>query len=326
MNDVETIFEDLEERLHQELFFPGLLERLEEILRTGTRFVHYTSAEAAMHVLRGRAIWMRNALTMNDYSEIEHGMKCLDAARASPAWRDLAGLIEQLQPGLQTEIDEYFKTVLLPSLQTNTFITSLSEHPQSEDDLGRLSMWRAYGQRRGVALVLNLTPFMANTNELAAYSQPVNYVTPAEYVDQFSALVANLRRHQVALATLERHQLFYALTNQMRFAALCTKHPGFREEREWRIVYWPTLAKSPAIEPDIQSVNGVPQIIQRIPLKNAPELGLVGADIPNLIHRIIIGPTPESFAVWQALVQILKEAGVDDAYARVHSSHIPLRH
>ena len=42
----------------------------------------------------------------------------------------------------------------------DTYLTSISEHRNKEDTFGRLSMWRAYGETTGVALVMNNSPFL----------------------------------------------------------------------------------------------------------------------------------------------------------------------
>ncbi len=38
------------------------------------RFVHYTSAEAALSIIRSKRIWMRNTTCMSDYREVKHGI------------------------------------------------------------------------------------------------------------------------------------------------------------------------------------------------------------------------------------------------------------
>src|SRR5262249_7156591 len=43
----------------------------------GTRFVHYTSAEAALKIIRSKRLWMRNTTCMADYSEVQHGVEML---------------------------------------------------------------------------------------------------------------------------------------------------------------------------------------------------------------------------------------------------------
>ena len=52
--------------------------------------------------------------------------------------------------------------------------------------------------------------------------------------------------------------------------ALHYEHPGFREELEWRVVYQPSFDESEHILPEITSIRGLPQTIQKIPLRSVP--------------------------------------------------------
>ncbi len=72
-------------------------------------------------------------------------------------------------------------------------------------------------------------------------------------------------------------------------------------------------------------IGGTPQPIYKIPLRNIPEEGLIGVDIPEFLERIIIGPTEYSSAMREAFETLLTDAGVDDPAQRVHVSDIPLR-
>jgi len=107
--------------------------------------------------------------------------------------------------------------------------------------------------------------------------------------------------------------------------AIATKHPGFEEEQEWRIYYRPTERKSPAVSEDVVVLNGVPQKIYKLRLADEPKNGLFGADIPSLLNKLIIGPTPYPYLAYCAFEQILSEVGVDDAKSKVIVSDIPLR-
>ena len=49
----------LEDRKHAELFHPYLLGEQDRIENKNVRFVHYTSADAAVKILKGRSIWLR---------------------------------------------------------------------------------------------------------------------------------------------------------------------------------------------------------------------------------------------------------------------------
>jgi hypothetical protein len=44
----------------------------------GLRFVHYTSAEAALNIINSKRLWMRNTVCMSDYSEVLHGREIFD--------------------------------------------------------------------------------------------------------------------------------------------------------------------------------------------------------------------------------------------------------
>jgi hypothetical protein len=113
--------------------------------------------------------------------------------------------------------------------------------------------------------------------------------------------------------------------NVLRFAAYCTKHPGFREELEWRVIYSPSFELSETISHEIVSIDGVPQRIYKIPLIDAPEKGLDGADIPQFFDRIIIGPTDYPIAIRDAFETALHTAGVEDPAERIVVSDIPIR-
>jgi hypothetical protein len=86
------------------------------------------------------------------------------------------------------------------------------------------------------------------------------------------------------------------------FAAISTKHPGFKEEKEWRVVHCPGIYPSNHLIRDIQPVKGVPQPIYKIPLKDIPDEGLTGINIPALVNRIIIGQTKYPLAMGEAFI------------------------
>jgi hypothetical protein len=110
-----------------------------------------------------------------------------------------------------------------------------------------------------------------------------------------------------------------------RSALLCTKHVGFHEEREWRVIYCPTYEKSEHIRTEIETIGGIPQPVCKVPLKDLPDENLLGIEIPSLVDRIIIGPSQYPWAARDAFIAILEEAGIKEAYKRVVISDIPLR-
>ncbi|MEJ0089912.1 MAG: hypothetical protein WDM80_09235 [Limisphaerales bacterium] len=63
------------------IFIPHARQRRDEIYELGkttpARFVHYTSAEAALKIITQKRLWMRNAACMADYREVQHGFEIL---------------------------------------------------------------------------------------------------------------------------------------------------------------------------------------------------------------------------------------------------------
>ena len=41
------------------------------------QFVHYTSADAALSIIKTKRMWMRNTSCMSDYREVQHGFDIL---------------------------------------------------------------------------------------------------------------------------------------------------------------------------------------------------------------------------------------------------------
>jgi hypothetical protein len=315
---------DLKNLPAMKVFMPYAFGKIVDVIQNQRRFVHYTNAEVAMSIIQNEKVWMRNTTVMNDFKEIQYGRDCLISAYRSAVGIDLMDHLEKLHPGLKVE----FENLLNPWLdhfRSETYITCLSEHDPAEDAIGRLSMWRAYGGRNGVAMVINNAPFAVSTDALRAYSSPVAYLTPQQFEQQLALVFDQIKANQPLMDELGRQGIVGNLFNAFQFAIVCTKHPGFREEREWRVIYSPTQRQSPVIKPEIRVVNGVAQTIQMLPLKHAPEQGLYGADVPSLLNHLIIGPSQYPWVTYKAFVTILGEAGVKEAGQKVHVSDIPLR-
>lgn len=304
------------------VFHPYAVKKIKEAEER--RFVHYTTAEAAFSILTNREVWMRKSMVMNDFAEIEHGIRCRRAALESPVGRRFRALLDGLHPGVSDEIEESFRRSL-PAFRTDTYLTSISEHLDSEDRIGRLSMWRAYGVNCGVALVLNNKPFLATSDALRAYTSPVAYFDVPLFIDGLREINAQVEREIVLLKSISKEVLFRVVMGMWRFAIQSTKHRGFCEEREWRVIYLPDAEPSQHLKYEHRIIGGVPQPIYKIPLRDIPEESFRGAEIPELLERVIIGPTQYPMAILETIVKLLGDAGVPDAAERVVISDIPIR-
>lgn len=307
------------------IFQPRALSKFLACEENDIRFVHYTSADAAVKILQTKEVWMRKTSCMEDYMEVQHGLDCLHVAyNGDGEGAKFKAALENISSGLNEEIQDLFNG-WAPHIHADTYVTCFSEHDPKEDTFGRLSMWRSRGKGMGIAIVMKNTPFLGISDALKAYTSPVAYLNPEEFGVELGNIAANIENNLEFLRSRDREEIKGLIFHAFRFAAVCTKHPGLEEEREWRVVYTPKIDQSERLVKSIEVIDGTPQPIYKIPLENVPEEGFVGATIPELIERIIIGPTQYPLPVREAFTDLLSEAGVDDPASRIFVSDLPLR-
>jgi hypothetical protein len=83
---------------------------------------------------------------------------------------------EAIAPGVATEAMAAFNNTW-SDIRLNTYIAFMSEHLDSEDKNGRLSMWRAFGGGTGtrVGIVLNIPYVTLSSIALGLTFSPVAY-------------------------------------------------------------------------------------------------------------------------------------------------------
>ena len=142
------------------------------------RFVHYTYAEAALKIIISKRLWMRNTICMADYREVSHGYDILFRFFSDKKNRGLfVQSLDECAPGSAQEAIRRFDQ-WLPDIRRSTYIASVSEHDDKEDDHGRLSMWRALrGGAARVAIVLKIPGPSDAKDALNVLFNPVAYLT-----------------------------------------------------------------------------------------------------------------------------------------------------
>jgi hypothetical protein len=262
---------------------------------------------------------------MADYREVEIGYEMLQRFFHDEVKRNLFyKSFQKCAPGVGEEAIRLFDQ-LLTSIRFSTFIMSISEHDDHEDQHGRLSMWRGFGGGPTRAALVMRPPPIGDAEGLGLSLSPVAYFEYEEVEKQIRKVMRNIKENAEFLKSVDRNMLKDAIFYMLATAAVSLKHIGFSEEREWRVIYFPEIKRSNLIVPMIETVGGVPQMIHKIPLEENPEHDVKGVGIPSLIDRVIIGPTAYAGPMWAAFVGALQSVGVTDAAARVVLSGIPLR-
>jgi hypothetical protein len=213
------------------------------------------------------------------------------------------------------------------NILSNTFISCISEHEPDEDIHGRLSMWRAYGHPAAKAAIVLNVPFkpIGNTKNLNLIFSPVKYYGYDGLKNELYEVINNIKNNTTFLLSQGIQNITSMAVAMLIVTAISLKHEGFKEEKEWRAIYLPTLNQSKLIALGIETINGVPQAVFKIPLEDNPTENVKGMAIPQLVDRIIIGPSMYPIPMYQAFTTALNEAGVKDFNKRVIVSDIPLR-
>jgi len=134
-----------------DIFAPFVSVRRRAFLEKAGRFAHYTSAEAASQIIKTKHIWMRDATSMSDYREVQHGLEILESILSDErAYKEFTSAVDSCTSSISNSrmlpISESVLSIFnqLRTGLPNVFIVSVSEHVDGEDLHGRLSMWRAF--------------------------------------------------------------------------------------------------------------------------------------------------------------------------------------
>lgn len=311
-----------EEKLF-EIFLSYYCERKKKFELENKLFVHYTSAEAAIEIIRSAEFWLRETGRMNDWSETEYGFSCLNEAYKKHIAR-LQKSLNRISVNLAKEIENLFNG-WWQHIRYRIYISCFSEYSSNEDELGKLSMWRAYGGKAGVALVLNKEPFFDEEGETDVFTSPVFYSDLGGFVPHFENLIEKIEGNVDFLSKQDAGRIKDYIFNAFLHSVVSTKHLGFKEEQEWRVICIPDLFKPNSVIEDVKTISGIPQIIYKFPLKDIPEKKIKGVEIPSLINKIIIGPADNPLTIGKAFEIALEKAGVNNPKSLISYSNIPLR-
>jgi len=295
-------------------------------LKPWARFVHYTSAEAALKIIVSKRVWMRNTTCMADYSEVQHGFEILQKFFAEDTRKtQFYEAIDAVSPNIAGEAITLFNQ-WWNNIRFSTYITSISEHDDKEDLHGRLSMWRAFGGNTArVAIILRLPWFSAGSEALNLMVSPVAYLREEEAHTVLATVIENIRANHDFLVSIERSAVVATVFTMLVAGVTCLKHEGFHEEREWRVIYAPERAPSAHMESSIEVVGGIPQIVYKLPLDAKVSDALAELDLARMFDRLIIGPSEFAWPMHEAFTKVLTAMGVEQAETRVFTSGIPIR-
>lgn len=312
----------------ESIFMPYAAQRRAEIVGRNGRFVHYTSAAAGLEIIKTKRVWMRSSQCMSDFREVQHGFDILNRfftnAANSKLFQDVLDGCATGPGGIGQEALALFNR-WWADIRQQTYVSCMSEHLDKEDSHGRLSMWRAFGRGPRVALVFRFPLTSGAALPLNILFSPVAYLNEQEVDTEMRRAIETIREAQPFLRSLDRSYVVGMGFTMLLAAVVSLKHEGFSEELEWRSIYSPTRTPSGLMSSATEVIDGVPQVVYKMPLDKTASDEISSLDIARVLDRVIIGPSQYAGPMKEAFVSALKVAGIMDADARVVASGIPIR-
>ncbi|BDV33711.1 DUF2971 domain-containing protein [Methylocystis iwaonis] len=325
MNDSSSQFDlNLLQALSQPLWAD--LSDTPEFYEAKPLLAHYTSIQTLEAILKYREFWFSNPLYMNDLEEVRFGMLEGLTAFMSNQKIEQACKTSERAALLRHSFDFYFKKFDSEHV-LDIYVFCLSEHRRDDKD-GLLSMWRGYASNgNGAALVFDAAKLNPRENSPLTIAR-VKYASTEErkiWINNKIELLADL----ISKNDLPDEKLWaatYVFFERLKMFALFTKHPGFEEEREWRVVYLPERDITAAFTHFIDYAIGPRGIEGKLKIKIAPLAGFIDDDfsLDKIVHSIILGPTISSPLARGAVARML-DRHAPELRDRVVASTIPFR-
>lgn len=318
MNIRNSAYSALWSDLDHDLLYPNLRPIL----------AHYTSIKTFESIISNDEFWFSNPITMNDFEELVFGMnQGAYQFRSHEALRDACN-----DDDTHSKLIHFFDTLFNSydeKYALDTYVLCFSNHEGVGDD-GSLSMWRGYGQDgNGIAIVID-TGKIEPLNGSPLIIAPVEYATKEQriaWIDKkLNELAEYLRNDEQDDDSLQYYA--YIWIKRLISFSLFTKHTGFSEEREWRIVYRRDVDVVNALEPMLSyhaDESGL-QPRLKLPLREIPESVGYPMELEDLIQKIILGPTTSTVIARKALERMVKQRGKTSLTEKIVYSSIPFRH
>jgi hypothetical protein len=199
------------------------------------RLYHYTNATGLLGILRGAKLWATDLRFLNDEQEADYALGQLRSALAD--MRNPA--IDPNHPAHARAQDfggvfAEYENLMLEELVSPKFPVYLACFCESGD---LLSQWRAYGSDHGYAIEFDTAMLDSVVKGLDGYP-PSRMLERVHYGHEAAVSLVSTAIGEVSQDSNLGHLGVHAHYMALRLTALLAriKHPGFREEREWRLI------------------------------------------------------------------------------------------
>lgn len=288
---------------------------------------HYTSTANLERILATDELWFSNPLLMNDLEELRFGV--LEGAQrfignaAIEAACSSANRAKVVFNAFSHYLDEFSSKHAV-----DVYALCTAEHDASDTD-GLLSMWRGYGGNgNGAAIVFDTAKINVTNGSPLVISNVVYASTDQRraWLDTKLIQFAEILKEQ-NIPDDKLYMASWIMFERIRLFALFTKHHGFKEEHEWRVVYLKERDTQNKLAPMLHYAVTARGLEPRLKFPVKPVEGVTSDDLSlaKLVDRIILGPTANSPLAMSTLHRVLDATGKGALKEKVVTSTIPYR-
>ncbi|MBF4987975.1 DUF2971 domain-containing protein [Methylophilus sp. 14] len=179
----------------------------------------------------------------------------------------------------------------------------------------------------GVSIVFDQELFFNSPPVACAFSS-VAYLSDQHLKEEIANLATSITKNLDLIKTVEIKNIGHMLFDILRLTALCNKHQGFQEEKEWRLIMNPSILpekkrhNTEHIAFDIETINGTPQKILKLKFSS---MNWGNKQFKDMIKKVIIGPCEHPWITYESFVLLLRDLDVEHPEKIVQISEIPLR-
>lgn len=312
----------MNEELLYEVFLPDLLKDKNEFYCSVNDLAYYTRASTLFSILDNKEVWLRSTMCMNDYQEIRYTGDYIirNFQHNNTIYNRFIRVLGEIIPVKITDLQDFFANKLesiVGGLYVHTYIMCFTEHDDEIFPDGNLQMFNSYGRGHGACLIFDKNKL----KELDLPIYKVHYSNKRNIDEKIIQLLNRLEEKAEELRGIDVKMIINYL--QLFFINLIatTKHPGFRQENEWRLIINDKLLRydenfTNAKNEKVRCVNDIPQIIKTLKLDG----------YENLLKKIILEPRYTMTAEALAISKMLKASwNIDNPADIIRVSEIPIR-
>jgi hypothetical protein len=323
----QTVFASLFEEIYSSFMNLVVLADKERPLH----LAHYTSLEVLEKIIQSNEIWFSNPLFMNDRDEMRFalgaGTKLLAELGQDSEMLTTIGGTENFA-AISNSFHRAFQDFDVQH-SLDVYVFCLSEYDATSQPGGRLSMWRGYGANgQGAALVFN-TQFATAVPGSPLLIAKVEYASTADRVER---LKTKFRRcleifSQAPVSHETRFLTGYIMFQFTLFYSLLSKHVGFEEEQEWRVIYFPDRDKHDLMKSQRTYLrrNNTIEPKLRFPIEPLNLEPRQTWTFDSILERIVLGPTHATNLALNSARRMLVSLGKPDFAGKIWVSEIPYR-